>query len=95
MQQVETLGQPIEDLPRRERLRARGCELDREGQVVEAGAEPEDLIASLEPGALAEEGYGLGRGERRHLVLDLALDAQALAARDEESEVGAGADKTR
>ena len=33
----------------------------------------------------------LGLGERRNRVLDLALHAQELAARDEEGEVGAGA----
>ena len=39
--------------------------------------------------ALAEEGDGLGLGERRHRVLDFALDAQELARGDEQGEVGA------
>ena len=47
-------------------------------------------VARLEPRALAEEGDGLGVGERRDRVLDLALHAQELAARDEQREVGAG-----
>ena len=45
--------------------------------------------------ALAEERDGLGLGERRHRVLDLALDAQELAAGDEQREVGAGAEERR
>ena len=65
----------------------------REREVVEARAELGDLVARLEPRALAEERDGLGLGERRHRVLDLALDAQELAARDEQREVGAGLDE--
>ena len=95
LEEVEPLREALEDLPRRERLRARGGELDRERQVVEARAELGDLVARLEPGALAEERDGLGRGERRHRVLDLALDAQELAAGDEQRQVGAGAEQRR
>ena len=73
----------------RERLRAGGGELDGERERVEAAAELGDLVARLELGALAEEGDGLRLRERWDRVLDLALHAQELAARDEESEVGA------
>ena len=46
------------------------------------------LGSSLERSQKRETASGLG--ERRHRVLDLALHAQELAARDEEGEVGAG-----
>ena len=42
------------------------------------------VVARLELRALAEERDCLALGERRHRVLDLALDAQQLAARDEQ-----------
>ena len=44
----------------------------------------------LEPRARAEEADGVGLGERRDLVLDLALHPQELPARDEQGELGAG-----
>ena len=85
----------FEDLRRRERFRAGGGELHRERQVVETSAELGDLLGRFEPGALAEERDRLGRGERRHLVLDLPLDAQELAARCEQGEVGAALEQSR
>jgi hypothetical protein len=83
LEQVEALREALEDLSRRERLGARRGELNGERQVVEADAELGDLLARLEAGPLTEQRRGLGRGERRRLVLDFALDAQELAARQE------------
>ena len=80
-EQVEPLREALEDLRRRERLRSRGGELDGERERVEAGAQLGDLGGGLELRALAEEGDGFGLGERGHCVLDLAGDAQELAAR--------------
>ena len=65
LQQVEPLPEPLEDLPGREHARARGRELDRERQVVEACAELGDLVVRLEPGAEREQRHRLGRRERR------------------------------
>ena len=95
LEQVEALREALEDLSRRERLGARGGELDGERQLVESDAELGDLLARLEAGALTEQRHGLGRGERRHRVLDFALDAQELAARHEHVQIGAGAEQRR
>ena len=74
------------------RLRARGGELDRKGKVVEARAQLGDVsVGSAERSQ--KEGNGLGLSERGHRVLDLALYTQELAARDEQGEIGAGADE--
>ena len=95
LEQVEALREPLEDLSRRERLGARGRELDRERQLVEPDAELADLPGRFKTGALAEQRHGLGRGERRHSVLDFALDAQELAARHEHVQIGAGVEQRR
>ena len=95
LEQVEALREALEDLSRRERLGARGGELNGERQLVESDAELGDLLARLEAGALTEQRHGLGRGERRHRVLDFALDAQELAARHEHVQIGTGAEQRR
>ena len=64
-QQVESLGETLDDLTRGEGLRAGGGELNREWEVVEARAELRDLVRGFEPRSLAEERDGLGGGERR------------------------------
>ena len=89
LEQVEPLREALEDLRRGEDARARGGELERERQVVEAAAELGDRLVRLEPRALAEELDRLGLGQRRDRVLDLAADAQQLAARDEQLQVRA------
>ena len=61
------------------------------GRLSRRAAELGDLVVGLELRPRAEERDRLGLGERRHRVLDLALDAQQLAARDEQREVRAGA----
>ena len=48
------------------------------------------VVARLELRTLAEERDRLGLGQRRHRVLDLALNAQQLTARDQHCEVGTG-----
>jgi len=88
------LGEPFQDLPRRERSRTGGGELDREREVIETIAKLNDLSRSFEPGALAEERDRLGGCERRHLVLNLALHAQEFATRAKQAEVRAGPKET-
>ncbi len=95
LQEIEAVREAIEDLRRRERLRAGSRELDGERQAVEPRTELSDLLARSELRAHAEELDGLGLGERRHLVLDLTAHAQALAARDEQGKVGAALDERR
>src|SRR5438093_1096408 len=53
-------------------------------------AELRDRLSTCHPGASAEQRHGLRLGEGRNLVLDLALQTQPLAARNEQLEVGAG-----
>ena len=92
-EQVEPGAEPLEDLRGRERLRARGRQLDRERERVEPPAQLGDLVGRVELRPLAEQRHRLGGGERRHRELDLAVDAQALAARDEDGEVRARGDE--
>ena len=61
-----------------------------ERQVVQPPAELRDRLVRLEPRAGAEELDRLGLCQRRDRVLDLAVDAQQLAARDEQLQVRAG-----
>ena len=61
----------------------------RRGEGCPACTKLGDLLAWLDVRSLAEEGDGFGLGERWDRVLDLAGDAQELAARDEKREVGA------
>ena len=62
----------------------------RERQVVEPAAELRDVVRRARAFArAAEELDGLRLGERRHRILDLALDAEELPARDEEVKVRA------
>ena len=76
------MGEALEDLGGGEDFRAGGGELDREREVVQTSAELCDLLCRFELGALAEERDGLWCSKRRHRVLDLALHAQELTARD-------------
>ena len=78
-EEVEPLREPLEDLGRGERPRARGCQLNRERERVEAGAELGDLRRRLDLRPFGEEGDGL-RSERRDRELDLALDAEQLCS---------------
>ena len=95
LEQVETLGKPLEDLSRGERLRPRGGELDGERKVVEPGAQGSNLVAWLGLRAIAEQRDRFGLGQWRHRVLDLALDAQQLTGRHEQREIRARAQERR
>ena len=90
LEQVEPLGEALEDLGRREDARSRGGQLDSERQLVEAPAELGNRLVRLEPRAHAEKVDRLLLRKRRHWVLHLARDPQQLAARDEELQIGAG-----
>src|SRR5262249_5183875 len=63
---------------------------DGEREIVEPRTELGDLVGRIESGALAEEPNGFRGGERRYRVLDLALHAQELPARNDQREVGTG-----
>ena len=89
-QQIEAPGEALEDLPWRQHRCPSGCELDGKGQVVEPLAERSDRLVRFEVGPRAEELDCLLLGQRRHRVLDFALDAQQLSARDQQAKVGAG-----
>ena len=93
LEQVEALPEPFEDLRHREDARARCGQLERERQLVEAAAQLADRLVGREPGAIAEQLNRLGLGERLHRVVDLAADAQQLAARDEQLQVGTALEK--
>ena len=63
------------------------------GRLSRLGRARRSSSSRLEPERVAEELDRLGFGERQHRVLDLASDAQQLAARDEQPEVRAGFDE--
>ena len=86
LQQVEALAQPSEEGGRREELRARGGELEREWKTVEARTEVRDrgVLSEVGPDSMRsfeEERHRLVLGEWREVELDLPLDAKRLAAR--------------
>src|SRR6202795_2888445 len=95
LEEVEATGQAGEDLSGGEGLRSRGGEPDGERERAETGAELRDGLRWLQLRALAEERDGFRLGEWWDRVLDLAGDAQELAARREKSEVGAALEKGR
>ena len=95
LEQIETLRDPLQDLPRRQYRRARGSELERQRQVVEDSAECGDGCVGLDTRPLTEEVDRLRFGERQHAVLDFASDAQALPTRDEDAEIRARFEQRR
>ena len=100
LEQVEALGEPLEQLLGAEEGCAGGGELERERELVEAQAELAHRLARGESridraGARQEERLSVAFGERGHGVGLLAADAQALPARDEHVEVGAGGEERR
>ena len=56
LQQIESFGDALEELGRRQDRHTRGGQFDREGQAFEARAELGDLRRGLRLRALAEEG---------------------------------------
>ena len=93
LQQVEALGEPFEDLLRRERTRPGRGELEREREVVERSAEFMNGFVGLALRACREQRDRLRLGERQDRVLDLAPDAQQFAACDQQLEIGASLDE--
>ena len=92
----EPLLQPREQGIRRQDLDARGRQLDRERQAVEAAADLGDGAVGREvgpdgPGALVEEGDGVVVRQRRNRILLLQRQAERLAARREQLEVARAA----
>ena len=92
-QEIEALGEPVQDLRRGEHTGASRGELDREREVVEAATELDRRVVRIEPAALTEKRYSLRLGERRHGVVDLAAHAEQLAAGHEQVEVRADLDE--
>jgi hypothetical protein len=91
LQEIEAIAQSLEKRLRREKLRPSGSELQCEGELIEARAQLAHRGAFMNVGAyglgpLAEELDSLVFGERWQVELMLALDAEGLAARDEEAQ---------
>ena len=89
LQQVESLREPLDYLRRRQHARSRRGQLDGQRQVVERHAELGDNLARFDVSASREELDSLGCRHRRDRIFDLPANAQQLAARDEDAEVGA------
>ena len=94
LEQVEPLREPLEDLRsarapscgrRRARPRAAGSRDERRARRSRRSARAGSARRRAQTASAT--------GERRHLVLDLALHAQKLAARDEQREVGAALER--
>ena len=89
LEQVEALTQPRVERIGREKLRARGSELERKRQSIEARAEPSNRVRGLDvradcTGALDEERHSIVVHERWQVELVLTGDSQGFATRDEE-----------
>ena len=89
LQQIESCGDALEELGRRQDRHARGGQLDREGQAFQAGAELGDLRRRLRLRALAEEGDAFCLGERGKGIGTLAFNAQEFARGHEQRELAA------
>ena len=92
-QEIEALGEPVEDLRRREHTGAGRGELDGEREVVEAATELGGRLVRSKPAPLTEKRHSLRLGEGRHGVLDFAAHTQQLAAGHEQMEVRADLDE--
>ncbi len=79
LQQIESLGDALKELGRRQDRHTRGRKLDREGQAFEAVAELGDFRRGLRLRALAEEGDAFCLGERGKGVGTLAFNARIRA----------------
>ena len=88
-QEVQASAEPFEDLRRLEDRGTRSGELNRQGQVVQPGAEVGDRFAPLDAGPGTEQGYGIVGGERGYGVLNLASDPKQLPAGHEQRQVRA------
>src|SRR5438132_75774 len=93
LEQVEALGETLEDLGRRQDARSGRRQLHRERQVVETAAELGDRLVALESRAAAEELNRVSLGERKDRVFDFSPDAQELTAGDDQSEIRTGFDE--
>ena len=100
-EQLEARPEAREQFLRREQLRARRRELDRERQPVEPCTQLRDLAASgvdldAEPAGALGKQLGSGSGSSGfECELDLAGQVKPLAARDEDREVRAGSEAAR
>ena len=90
-EEVEPLREALSDLRRRKNGGASSSKLDRERQIVETSTEIRDLVVARKPRAGAKEILGRVLRKRRHLILDLALQPQQLAARHQQAEIAARA----
>ena len=97
-EQGQPLLEPFEQGRRREHLHARGSQLDRERQAVEAPADLGDLAVRGEVGATAsgplhEQLHRFPLAQRVDRDLPLAVDVQRLAARHEHGQTRTRADR--
>ncbi len=98
-EQLEPVMQACRDLANRERLDARGGELDRQRQAIELRAHVLDVVPhalvegevrSDRRGTETEQSRGGFDGQRRDRLLGLAVDRQGFTAGGDQSNVGAG-----
>ena len=94
-QEIEALGESVQDLRRGEHSGASSGELDGEREIVEAATELGGRLVRIEPAPLTEKRYSLRLGEGRHGVVDFSAHAEQLAAGHEQVEVRADLDKRR
>ena len=92
LQQVQSLGEPLEDLGRREDARTGRRQFDGQGEVVERPGELGDRIVGRQLGSGTEQFDRLREGERRDRELHLPSHPKDLAGCDQKLEVGAGLD---
>src|SRR5207247_9442769 len=81
LEQVEVVGQPIQELIRREQPCPGSGQLDREWKTVEATAQLADDVARRLTCAVAEENSTLVLGQRGRVERALTMDAAERTAR--------------
>ena len=91
LQYIEAVTEPFEELLRCQQLRPCRRELESEREAIQALAEFRDCFRCADFGphrlrSLAEQRHRLVADERRKVEFSLALDAQRLAARDDEAQ---------
>jgi len=81
-QQVESPGQPFENLAGRERCGSRRGQLHGKRKIVEPPTELGNDLLTIDTGTDAEQLDRIDLAERKNGVLDLASDPQELATPD-------------
>ena len=93
LEEIEALREPLEDLAWEKNAGVRCGELQREREPVERAAKSLTASVGSVRARSQKRSYRLGICQRLHWVLDLAADAQELAARHQDPEIRAGLDE--